>query len=163
MNAKVQEFITKEKIHVTGVYYFLHTISHGLLFRSKHHDESKFKEPELSEFAKIMETLKGRSCEFGSEEYATVQHDGLNGARTHHYEENRHHPEHFANGIDGMNLLDIVEMFCDWLAATKRSSCGDIFKSIEVNRERFGLSPQLVAILNNTAKDIFGEIEEKKL
>jgi hypothetical protein len=63
-----------------------------------------------------------------------------------------HHPEHFKDGVDDMNLLDIMEMFCDWKAAGERHNDGNILKSIERNADRFGLSPQLVRILENTAK-----------
>jgi hypothetical protein len=51
-----------------------------------------------------------------------------------------------------MNLVDIVEMFCDWLAATKRHNGGDIMKFIVINQERFGFSDDLKAIFENTCK-----------
>jgi len=41
-------------------------------------------------------------------------------------------------------------------AASERHNDGNIRKSIEVNANRFGLSPQLVAILENTADVLFG-------
>lgn len=59
--------------------------------------------------------------------------------------------------INDMNLLDIVEMLCDWKAASERHNDGNIRKSIEINANRFGLSPQLVKILENTADLLFGE------
>ena len=49
-----------------------------------------------------------------------------------------------------MNLLDIIEMYCDWIAAGERHKDGSIAKSIEVNKDRFKLTPQLVSILCNT-------------
>lgn len=76
----------------------------------------------------------------------------------HHYVNNRHHPEYFksdipeASGIKNMNLVDLVEMFCDWKAATLRHKDGDIIKSIEQNQVRFGYSDDLKAIFLNTAK-----------
>ena len=70
----------------------------------------------------------------------------------HHYKHNPHHPEHHEAGVNGMTLIDLVEMFCDWLAAVERHADGDIFKSIEINTKRFNLSQQLVDILINTAK-----------
>jgi hypothetical protein len=52
-----------------------------------------------------------------------------------------------------MTLVDVVEMLCDWAAATQRhDDDGDIFDSIEKNAERFDLSEQLAQILRNTAK-----------
>ncbi len=50
-----------------------------------------------------------------------------------------------------MNLIDLVEMLCDWKAASMRHHDGNIRRSIEINGDRFGLSPQLVRILENTA------------
>lgn len=31
----------------------------------------------------------------------------------HHYQNNDHHPEHFELGINGMNLLQLLEMLAD--------------------------------------------------
>jgi len=70
----------------------------------------------------------------------------------HHYAKNRHHLEHFEDGVVGMTLVDLVEMFCDWCAATERHEDGDICESIEENTDRFDLSPQLAQILRNTAE-----------
>ena len=42
-------------------------------------------------------------------------------------------------------------MFFDWKAATERHDTGNIFKSIEINKERFKLSDQLCDIMINTA------------
>lgn len=54
------------------------------------------------------------------------------------------------SSVNRMNLLDIVECFCDWKAASLRHDTGNIRKSIEVNTERFGLSQQVAKILENT-------------
>ena len=54
-----------------------------------------------------------------------------------HYANNRHHPEHFPKGIRGMDLLDLLEMICDWKASSERHADGNIFNSIEVNQKRF--------------------------
>jgi len=43
-------------------------------------------------------------------------------------------------------------MLADWKAATERHDDGDLAKSLEIQRERFGISDQLVAILRNTAE-----------
>jgi hypothetical protein len=77
----------------------------------------------------------------------------LKPALDHHYANNSHHPQFYKNGIDGMNLLDLVEMFFDWKAATERTKDGDIRKSIEINSTRFNISPQLVSIFVNTIAD----------
>jgi uncharacterized LabA/DUF88 family protein len=51
-----------------------------------------------------------------------------------------------------MNLVDLIEMICDWKAATERTKDGNIYKSIEINSERFKMSEQLKNIFNNTLK-----------
>lgn len=70
----------------------------------------------------------------------------------HHYASNRHHPEHFSKGVDDMTLVDIVEMLCDWKAASLRQNDGNLLKSIEINAKRFGYDDQLKRIFINTAK-----------
>jgi hypothetical protein len=52
--------------------------------------------------------------------------------------------------VNKMNLLDVLEMFADWKAATMRHHDGNIRYSISRNRERFGLSQQLAEIMANT-------------
>jgi len=55
-----------------------------------------------------------------------------------------------------MNLIDLMEMFFDWLSATKRHNDGDIKKSIEINKSRFGYDDLLANIFRNTADYIDG-------
>ncbi len=76
-------------------------------------------------------------------------------ALKHHYENNEHHPEFHKDGINGMTLIDLIEMLCDWKASSERHENGDIFKSLKINTERFQISPQLLSILENTAKELF--------
>jgi len=125
----------------------------------KSHDASKLESPEFEEFMERTAQLKGMT--YGSPEYKK-QLDEMKPVLTHHYQNNRHHPEHFEDGVAGMTLVDLVEMFCDWLAAVERHSDGDIFKSIEYNTGRFGLSAQLASVLGNTAERVFGRSQERK-
>ena len=53
-----------------------------------------------------------------------------------------------------MTLIDVIEMLCDWIATTKRMKDGDIFKSLEIQKERFGISGQLYQISCNTIKEV---------
>lgn len=54
-----------------------------------------------------------------------------------------------------MDLLDLIEMLCDWKAASERHNDGNIRKSIEHNGVRFNMSSQLIRICENTAKNLF--------
>lgn len=57
--------------------------------------------------------------------------------------------------VNGMSLFDLVEMLMDWKAATERmKGGGDIHRSLQINTERFKLSPQLVNILQNTINEM---------
>lgn len=111
------------------------------------HDHSKLNDPELSIFAKQTHLLAG--VPYGSDEYKELL-KGLGPALDHHYAHNSHHPEHYPNGIDDMDLFDLIEMFCDWWAATERHESGDIMKSIDVNQERFNMDPRLADIFRRT-------------
>lgn len=120
--------------------------------RAYAHDRSKLQEPEKSCFDAC--TIKLKSIPYGSDEYKAALAE-LKPALDHHYAANSHHPEHFANGVDGMSLFDLVEMLIDWKAATERmKGGGDIRRSLEINRERFRLSPQLESILANTIREM---------
>lgn len=117
--------------------------------KKTHHDLDKINnEVEKKLFDKYTPKLKDST--YGSTEYNQFLKE-LKPALDIHYSENRHHPEHFANGIDDMNLLDLIEMICDWKASSERHGNGDIFKSIEINQKRFWYSDQLKNILENTA------------
>lgn len=122
-----------------------------LLDRANAHDGSKLTDPEFKGFVEY--TPKLASCEYESKEYKEFR-AALDKTLEAHYAKNRHHPEHFPNGIGGMNLLDIIEMFLDWSAATKRQHNGNLKQSIEKNIGRFELSPQLASIFMNSL-DLF--------
>lgn len=87
--------------------------------------------------------------EYGSEQYKDAL-EKMGEALQHHYEHNRHHPEHFIDGVDGMTLIDLIEMACDWYASSLRMKDGDFLKALEVQKKRFNLDTQLVTILANT-------------
>lgn len=139
-------------LHIKRVNELLLGVAKELMDRAIRHDSSKLKEPEKSLFDKMTPKLKNLT--YGSEEYKKSL-DELKPALDHHYANNSHHPEYYKNGIDDFTLIDLIEMFLDWKAASERHEDGDIFRSIEINKNRFKMSDQLIRILNNTAKDIF--------
>ena len=75
-------------------------------------------------------------------------------ALQHHYALNDHHPEHKVEGVDGMSLFSLLDMVCDWVAASERHAHGDVWRSLDLNRDRFGLDPQLMSILTNTLREL---------
>jgi hypothetical protein len=138
--------------HIQKVSQLLNKMVLELMCRMQSHDASKLRSPEKEIFDAYTPKLKGST--YGSEEYKTFLSE-MNVALEHHYSFNHHHPEHYEEGIAGMDLIDLVEMICDWKAATTRHANGDIDKSILINKDRFGLSDQVVRILQNTVKRYF--------
>lgn len=143
---KYMKVIEQTKNHIFKVGSFIKKIIDELEKRANNHDQSKLSDNELPYFAKSKDLSK---MIYGSEEYFE-ELKLLKPALDHHYKSNRHHPEYFENGINDMNLVDLIEMFCDWKAATLRHKNGDINKSIEINSERFKIDPQLKKILQNS-------------
>lgn len=152
MNDKINICLAETHKHVRRVQFFLNKFINDLIHRGENHDNSKFEEPELSTFAEHTDKLG--QVQYGSEEYKKML-ESVKPAIQHHFSRNSHHPEYYKNGIDDMNLIDIVEMLADWRAATERNLSGNIRKSIEINAEKYNISPQLRKILENTVERYF--------
>lgn len=133
--------------HIGRVREFIFRCTDALIIRAADHDKSKTEPPEAEVFDDYCKKLKG--LVYGSDEYKAVLKE-MKPCVDHHYSLNRHHPEHFPNGIQGMSLIDILEMLCDWRAACERHATGDIRKSVEINQKRFGYSDELKQVLLNT-------------
>ena len=135
--------------HIQNVQEAMADMRNALRLRALRHDASKLVEPEKALYDILTPRLKGLT--YGSDEYKANLAE-LKPALDHHYANNSHHPEHYPDGIAGMDLLDLVEMMCDWRAAGMRHANGDMGRSLEINRDRFKIDPQLYAILCNTAR-----------
>jgi hypothetical protein len=133
--------------HIEMVRNLLNKIIGELIVRGQKHDQSKLRPPEVELFTEY--TGKLRHMTYGSEEY-TKTLEAMGPALKHHYANNRHHPEHFKDGIEDMSIVDLIEMLCDWKAASTRHNDGNLRKSIEINGNRFRMSPQLIKIFENS-------------
>jgi hypothetical protein len=178
MNENEVKFETEK--HISNVSAMIDKIIVMLMERSINHDKSKLEEPEFSTFMIYTEKLKDSI--YGSDEYNQSLKE-MKPALDHHYANNRHHPEHYTkyvcnecskeyiklqakcdqcghlqlqaeSDISQMNIVDLIEMICDWKAATLRSADGNLKKSIEINSNRFKINNQLKQILLNSV-DLF--------
>ena len=140
---------TDTLLHIKRVSELLNQAAIELIVRGNRHDDSKLEEPEKSEFDRLTPLLK--TLTYGSDEYKSSLVE-LQVASKHHYVNNSHHPEHYENGVNGFDLFDLIEMFFDWKAAGERHTDGNIYKSIDINKDRFKLSEQICEIFKNTAK-----------
>lgn len=137
--------------HISKVQARITELCDLLTVRAARHDASKLVEPEKSGFDVL--TAKLAELKYGTDEYRAALKEGKS-TIDHHYYVNDHHPEHWPNGIRDMSLLSIVEMCCDWVAAGERVKDGDPMRSLEINRQRFGISDQLYSIIVNTFREM---------
>lgn len=135
--------------HIETVRNYLNIVIRELLTRGEQHDQSKLESPEVEAYDRITDGLRGVT--YGSEEYRAVLR-AEQPAIDHHYQTYRHHPEHHEHGYRDMTLVDLLEMLCDWKAATLRHDEGSLVKSIGINQQRFGYSYELAQIFRNTAE-----------
>jgi hypothetical protein len=147
--------------HIAKVRGYLMNAAVMLLRRAHAHDQTKLEPPELEAFD--IYTPKLKDTVYGSDEYKSFLVE-MAPALAHHYKHNNHHPEHFEDGIQGMSLLDLLEMVCDWKAASERTKAprastagpeADTFaESFKHNQERFGYGDELAGILENTGREL---------
>ena len=154
MNDKIVINNLKTLHHIQEVRKNIYQMIIELDSRGKNHDHTKLESPEQEIFAENADEL-GKTI-YGTPEYEALL-EKVKPAIVHHYSKNRHHPEHWKNGIEDMTLIDLVEVLCDWKASTAKNKDGNIRKSIEINAKRFNINPQLVKILENTVREMFKE------
>lgn len=158
--------------HIQTVQKIMGGVIGELQHRQQIHDQSKLASPEREVFDEFTPRLAAST--YGSDEYKGFL-AGMKPALDHHYAKNDHHPEFFGvdvcvqcgakqsvqpcscggprrASLEGMDLIQMLEMCCDWKAATMRHADGDLLKSIEINQSRFGYSDELKRILLNTVK-----------
>lgn len=137
--------------HIGKVQARMLEVQHEIMRRSIEHDASKLKEPEKSGYDQLVTRLA--DVEYGTDAYRAALEEAKP-VIEHHYAYNSHHPEHYANGIASMSLLDVIEMLADWKAASERTKQGSIAESLAHNRERFGIDTQLASVLENTVREL---------
>ncbi len=145
--------------HIRRVGQFIDRAIGDLGYRKAMHDASKLVSPEVEAFD--IATPKLAKLVYGSPEYKQSTRD-LGPALEHHFVVNDHHPEHFENGVRGMSLLALIEMLCDWRAASERGKqrLDDpekvvTFESgLAYQQQRFGYSDELAEIFRNTVREL---------
>ena len=140
---------TQDVLHHKGlVEYWLRRFFEQLQGRAKYHDDSKLKDPEEKALFDYW-TPRLKELVFESDEYKKAL-EGMGEGVKKHYKANRHHPEHFEDGVDQMTLIDVVEMVADWMAAAQAKN---VHVDLDHAAKRFGLSEQLVKIIANQLRE----------
>lgn len=137
-------------VHIARVQRHLESFCDALEMRGKAHDYSKLSAEEKPYYDEAIPRIKDTL--FGTPEY-TEAAKLLGPGLEHHKAVNSHHPEFYDREISGMDLLDLVEMFCDWRAANERDGGKLTFSdSTRAAMERYGIGGQLAEILVNTVE-----------
>lgn len=150
MNEKKYDSAVDTMKHKVIVSQLIGGMSNRLIERRFSHDDSKLESPEKECYDKFIPKL--REAKYGSPEYNKIK-DEMGSGLQHHYEVNRHHPEHFSNGVNGMTLIDVVEMFCDWYAASQNSDTS-FEEGLKMNFKKYHIDPQLQDIMLNTFREL---------
>jgi len=112
------EVLTDTLRHMSEVAEKLAEIRADLELRGISHDRSKLTEIEFDAF--VLSRPKFKKANYGSKEYDECV-EMIRPAVDHHHSTNRHHTSFHKEGFADMNLLDILEMLADWVAASRRS------------------------------------------
>lgn len=116
------------------------------------HDLSKLREPERSCYDKYIPMLK--EAKYGSKEYYDIREKMQKEGLDHHYQVNRHHPEHFEHGLEDADIVDLVEYFIDGYAASTKSDT-PYSEGVKINAKKHNLPDLLVKIFTNTVERYF--------
>lgn len=146
--SKTTEDISK---HIARVQLKLESLILELNKRCMNHDASKLKEPEIS----LWERMDAEErYPYGSKEYFDKIERNKEVFNLH-YQNNSHHPEHYFNGVLDMDLLDLIEMLCDWISYKENITYNEASSIVEEQGTRFGISADLLEVFKNTLANYF--------
>lgn len=138
--------------HIDRVREELTAVCINLMQRGLMHDRSKLEDPEKAGWDEATPRLQ--FLVYGTDEYRE-ELKKIRPIIEHHYANNSHHPEYYESGMYGMSLLDVIEMLCDWKAASKRTKQEITFReNMAINKNRFGITEQLFSILDKTCYEL---------
>jgi hypothetical protein len=145
------DFLCDAILHVSEVQENLEIVASILKQKGFAHDRTKFHELEFEAFVSTRDRFK--KANYGSPEYQALVEE-IKPAVDHHYQNNRHHTGFHENGIDDMNLIDIIEMICDWKAAERRSPDKKLKDTLEYAKNKYKIDTQLFKIIENTLNEL---------
>ena len=135
--------------HINQVKSKMQFLASVFATRGTSHDSSKLIEPEYSGWLAMDQEPR---YPYGSEKY----YDKINRYKEvleHHYSLNSHHPEHFENPSTQMDLVDLIEMLCDWFSYSNNISWLEGYNTINSQCARFGLNDTIRYLLLNTFRN----------
>lgn len=141
---KVVQFLRQHQLNV-GL--LMRKIIDELIQRAINHDISKFSTEELKHNLEAFPErwrLEEQGHNYDSCEMNLYRKKFASDIKRHQ-RNNRHHVE-FHDNINDMNLIDLIEMLCDWCIASKEAN-NTIENSIDNNSQKYNIDEQLKQIL----------------
>ena len=128
----------------------LSTVARELISRGRHHDNSTLGSPELEIYHRHFNEY--RMYKFGDPRRDEVMNH-MAEAIGHHFQYNDHHPEHFDNGINDMNLIQLMQFTAAIMSWSEQEQV-DIFELLPIIRDKCGMSDQVYQLIQNTITEI---------
>jgi hypothetical protein len=138
------EYVADLIQHKRWVAEYMQIVANELFRRAVIHDNSKFSSEEFEAYEEAFPGLQKYA--YGTDEFRAELRK-IEPAIEHHYKANH------LNGIADMDLIQVIEMVCDWLAASKRSQ-KDICQGLEINQRRFGIEQQVINLISHTVAEL---------
>ena len=142
------EYMDRIVLHKQSVKVGIQRIIDELADRAEKHDDDKFETEVFDSFYNALD--KFINTKFGERNWELAM-DEIGDSLFKHYSASPHHAQHYENGINGTNLLDLIEMMVDWKSASNSYGDSSFEESLRVQKKRFGIDDQLYGILTNTA------------
>ena len=170
--SKSDERLDREKFyledlsdHKSRVRALLSDAENILVEAGRQHDNSKLSPLEASFYVDPVWELGHNGPKFGTPEHKAIT-DKMGPGWEHHMQHNAHHIGHHKNGVQDMNLFLLLEMVCDWIAASERRGGKFDFDKSWANASRdkkndaIRIPDELRSILKNTAEALMKERKE---
>ncbi len=145
------DYLCDTMLHIGEVQENLEVFCGELRRRGLSHDRTKLQELEFDAFVSTCDRFK--KVNYGTPEYQALV-DEIKPAVDHHYQSNRHHTAYHENGINGMSLIDVLEMVADWRAAARRSPDKTLKDSLDYAFKKYQIEPQMQQIILNTLNEL---------
>ena len=150
MTKEESEYIGGVQGHIHQVQQLLQRVIDELYQRGCRHDESKYSEIEMMGYMTHVPRFK--HVEYMSEGYKEILKD-MRETLDHHYSHNSHHPEYYKEGINNMNLIDVIEMICDWWSFSwSQDKLEEIFNWYHEHKDYIMLHPKTRKEVENILK-----------
>jgi hypothetical protein len=129
-NIIVEERMSKKKLErIMKTRKLILKVARDLMERAIYHDESSLSEEENEKKVGLIEMYQ------------------------HHWHCNRHHPEHYSDGVSAMTLVDVIEMLCDWVIEGHEKTNGLVcYNELDKRMHEYGINRDgiLYSLIENT-------------